>query len=278
MKVLQSRFFTACVASLVTAMVVGGIAWAQIPATNGVITGCYDNKTGALRVIDASKTKCAGGTTELQWNQKGAQGVPGPPGIGGTCSGLPHVGVDWSVPASTPGHGCDFMGAEISGNISNANLTNANLTDANFSCACDYKNINFTGVEADHISLQGAVGAIWTNATLTNANLACGDWTGDVFVNANLSGSDLSSYCGFGGTFKNANFTRANLTGADFAFSGTSDTFTNASFTNANATKANFKGATGMGSATLNGVIWSDTICPDGTNSNSDGNTCVGHL
>ena len=26
------------------------------------------------------------------------------------------------------------------------------------------------------------------------------------------------------------------------------------------------------------GVIWSDTTCPDGTNSNNDGDTCVNNL
>ena len=30
--------------------------------------------------------------------------------------------------------------------------------------------------------------------------------------------------------------------------------------------------------ATLTGVHWSNTTCPDGTNSDNDGNTCVGHL
>jgi hypothetical protein len=25
------------------------------------------------------------------------------------------------------------------------------------------------------------------------------------------------------------------------------------------------------------GVIWNNTTCPDGTNSNNNGNTCVGH-
>jgi uncharacterized protein YjbI with pentapeptide repeats len=30
--------------------------------------------------------------------------------------------------------------------------------------------------------------------------------------------------------------------------------------------------------ANLSKVIWSSTNCPDGTNSNNHGNTCLGHL
>jgi hypothetical protein len=40
----------------------------------------------------------------------------------------------------------------------------------------------------------------------------------------------------------------------------------------ANLANGNFKGAT------MTGVIWSNTTCPDGTNSTHDGGTCVGHL
>ena len=84
MRVFRSRLFSACVAGVVTAMVVGGIAWAQIPDTNGVITGCYNNKSGALRVIDTSKTTCVAKTeTQLTWNQKGVAGAPGAQGATG---------------------------------------------------------------------------------------------------------------------------------------------------------------------------------------------------
>jgi hypothetical protein len=30
--------------------------------------------------------------------------------------------------------------------------------------------------------------------------------------------------------------------------------------------------------ASLAGVKWVQTICPDGTNSNANGGTCIGHL
>jgi hypothetical protein len=33
-----------------------------------------------------------------------------------------------------------------------------------------------------------------------------------------------------------------------------------------------------MDNADLSGVIWDDTTCPDGTNSDDHGRTCCGHL
>jgi uncharacterized protein YjbI with pentapeptide repeats len=45
----------------------------------------------------------------------------------------------------------------------------------------------------------------------------------------------------------------------------------------ANLFDANLSGADLTG-ATLTGVIWAHTICPDGTNSDDNGGTCVGHL
>jgi hypothetical protein len=40
---------------------------------------------------------------------------------------------------------------------------------------------------------------------------------------------------------------------------------------------ADLGGAT-LAGANVNGVTWSNTLCPDGTNSTADGGTCAGHL
>jgi hypothetical protein len=61
-------------------LVVGvGVAFAQIPSQDGVISACYSKSGGALRVVDEG-TACKKGETRLTWNQKGE---PGPPGPGG---------------------------------------------------------------------------------------------------------------------------------------------------------------------------------------------------
>jgi hypothetical protein len=76
---------TAAIVVVVTAAVAcATTAWAVIPGADGVIRGCYANKTGALRVIDAAKQKCtATSETPLAWNQRGLQGLKGDPGAAG---------------------------------------------------------------------------------------------------------------------------------------------------------------------------------------------------
>jgi uncharacterized protein YjbI with pentapeptide repeats len=93
---------------------------------------------------------------------------------------------------------------------------------------------------------------------LSNTNLS-----GGYFGGANLTRSSLSN-----SNFKGADFNHANPSGADLS---------NSNFKGANFTGANLAGAT-LTRSQLMGVIWSSTICPDGTNSTADGGTCSGHL
>lgn len=66
---------------------VSGLALASIPAANRVITGCYDSKSGALRIIDAEAGQsCGSKEKQITWNQTGPtgpQGLPGPQGTPG---------------------------------------------------------------------------------------------------------------------------------------------------------------------------------------------------
>lgn len=75
-------------------LVVGGIAYATIPDTGGVIHGCYQKNQGALRVIDTDKGQaCSSSETALNWSQtgpQGPQGAPGPQGPAGP-SGSSHA-------------------------------------------------------------------------------------------------------------------------------------------------------------------------------------------
>ena len=65
-----------------------------------------------------------------------------------------------------------------------------------------------------------------------------------------------------------ANLTNSDLRDADLS---------GVDLTDANLTRANLSGATMTGTK-LKGVHWSDTTCPDGSNSDADGDTCLGHL
>jgi hypothetical protein len=55
------------------------IAVGAIPDSGGVIHGCYQKRSGRLRVIDpATGQLCTRHESELSWNQRGPQGNPGP--------------------------------------------------------------------------------------------------------------------------------------------------------------------------------------------------------
>ena len=102
---------------------------------------------------------------------------------------------------------------------------------------------------------------------LTGANLR-NAW----LVGVSLEGASLASANFMGANLTNAVLTGANLTGSNFR---------NVNFTGANLTGANFSGsnlmeATGLATATLTNVVWINTVCPNGRNSDRNGGTCTG--
>ncbi|KAA0205575.1 hypothetical protein EDM68_05355 [Candidatus Uhrbacteria bacterium] len=104
---------------------------------------------------------------------------------------------------------------------------------------------------------------------LTNAFLRSTTINETSFANTTLTNAIMA-----GNAITNSDFTEANLTGVDL----TGSLFTSPDFTGVNLTNADLEGAAGFSSATRTSIIWNNTICPDGTNSDSNGNTCEGHL
>ena len=80
-----------------------------------------------------------------------------------------------------------------------------------------------------------------SHADLSGAELSTANLAHAVLVGANLSGADLSYSNSWGVDFTDADLSGARLT-----------------------------------DASLTGVIWSNTTCPDGSNSDNHANTCVG--
>lgn len=77
----------------VAAAAVAGLGWAAIPAANGTITACMDNK-GALKVIDAeSGAACPASQQQLDWNVRGPQGPAGPQGPQGPAGQIRYLHV-----------------------------------------------------------------------------------------------------------------------------------------------------------------------------------------
>jgi hypothetical protein len=69
------------------ALVFGGVAYATIPDSSGVIHGCYSNVTNGtlryLRVIDSPTQVCRSDETAINWNQAGTPGATGATGATG---------------------------------------------------------------------------------------------------------------------------------------------------------------------------------------------------
>ncbi len=133
------------------------------------------------------------------------------------------------------------------------------------------------------------------NADLAGIDIPGADLTGAKLDGANLSGADLAGVQ-FGGEAQSngedltgVNFASADLTGADLdktylyttSFNGAD--LANATFDGARVITVDFSDAVLTGAdlsaaELINNDTWSNTTCPDGTNSNSDGGTCVDNL
>lgn len=119
----------------------------------------------------------------------------------------------------------------------------------------DLRGANLSDRNLQRANLSGAL--------LTNANVSSSNLFGAFLENAVLKGADLRN-----GNESNADFTNANLQGVNFFGSNLSQV----GFRHADLTGAHLQ------AASLFGAVWSDTICPDGTNSDADGGSCVNHF
>ena len=113
------------IAGLCLALLLGSAALAAIPGAGGVITGCYDKRSGAMRVIDAQAGKtCTKDELKLTWNQLGPQGPQGLKGDPGP-QGLQGIKGDKGDPG-TPGiSGLDYNGIQVypSGDFATGTVT-----------------------------------------------------------------------------------------------------------------------------------------------------------
>jgi len=102
------------------------------------------------------------------------------------------------------------------------------------------------------------------NTPLANAYLVGGSLQGSNLNGGSLAGAILTNATLAGANLNNANLTGALLNGADLS---------GANLHGANLTDADLSGADVSG-ANLNGARFSNTTCPDGTNSDADGGRC----
>jgi hypothetical protein len=95
---------------------VGGVAYASIPDSSGVIHACYLRSGGSLRVVDASVTGCKSTETALNWNQQGPPGPAGPAGPAGPTGATGATGATGPAgpagPAGTSGAAHGYFGTD----------------------------------------------------------------------------------------------------------------------------------------------------------------------
>jgi uncharacterized protein YjbI with pentapeptide repeats len=240
-----------------------------------------------LRVIDAQAGEnCASGEKRLSLATT-------------QCNGFPRTGVDW--------RNCDFHGVNLENhsinasrmdgiNLALANVKGANLFGTNLSGAylvgavfsrANLGTTNLTGADLAAANLSassiffrtrmaGAIGLTSTQLrsvkSIVNFGSACADTGPDLqfvdFTGLNFTGFDLHAANFRGSVLSGVNLTNANLTNT--VYSGT--VVANANFTNADLTCA------GGIPADAELAEWNNTTCPDGTNSDNNGDTCAGHF
>lgn len=166
--------------------------------------------------------------------------------------------------------GANLDHAQLSGaNFQVTNLSSVTLIGANLSAAYLAKvNLKNAKLQQAYLCYTAFIGAPTetsslyqadlSNAHLRGANLTGANLTQAKLIGANLSSTDTDPNCPLGNPLRAANLTNANLTGA-------------------NLTDANLRGAN-LSLATLTGVIWKNTTCPDSTNTDTNGGSCMNHL
>ena len=280
------------IAGLAIGLLVGSIGsvavLAAVPNANGSIGICYRTSglgaNGQARIIDNATQSCNSNEAAIAVNKA----TPG-----NFLNNL--VGADFSdtnlkyrnfakadlhdaIFAKTPIIGAVFDDANLSNTVfdqtvyssdgrpqsAKASFKRSNLTQARFLNAIniqdsDFSNSNFTSVFVD-------TGSSFTDSNFTSVDFRTTTFTGQPYYQGPtglLNSSNLT----------NTRFDNQNL--SNFYFQG--NNAANANFTNVNFTNSYLYG-TNLSTATLTGVTWANTQCPDNTNSDDNGNTCVGHL
>jgi hypothetical protein len=257
MKFARSHLLVAAAAATVTAVALGGIAWATIPNNmNGDITACVravkPNK-GSVRIIDHQEGRaCHKGEDMVTWSSRGFKWRG-----------------QWNF--RTKYQPNDVVGYNGSSYIASKATTNILPSSTGY-----WSLMTAAGGGTGAVGPTGPAGATGpagdtgpAGVTGPSGVAVCSgfphtgvDWNGCDLTGANLSAAVLAA----------ANLTGANLTGVNFVNAVLPGT----NLTNANLTGANMTGATVSG-IIYTGATFSNTTCPDATNTDTNGGTCVGH-
>ena len=168
--------------------------------------------------------------------------------------------------------GVDLAGAQLSGADLAGVSGKATGTPASLPVGWTFFNGYLIGAGADlrsaALSGDNMPGINLSSAIVTEAKFTGDDLDGAIFTGATVDDTAFEDANLTDAVFSGDNLDGSNLTGADL--SGTD-------FVDANLQNVTLTGTTGDATTDVTGVTWLDTTCPDGTNSNEDNDTCLGH-
>jgi uncharacterized protein YjbI with pentapeptide repeats len=208
--------------------------------------------------------------------------------------GLESGGVTASAAPTLPA-GWSLQGGYLIGSgayLEHADLANFDLADDNlYDTDLDYANLSGANMSSENLIGANLVSADLAKVNLTDTSLLSANIQGANLAGATLSGVQSGSIDGEPTSLPvnwslidgylmgpGADLVSADLDGAAIDNADLADatlylaTFVGTSFANSNLRLAYLDGAN------LTGVTWTDTICPDGSNSDSDGGTCAGNI
>lgn len=148
-------------------LLVGGIAWATIPDSQGVIHGCY-RPDGTLRVVDEG-VACRQSETAISWNQQGQSGDRGPSDAYFTQTPTTQklTGSDASILALNLPAGNYVINASITGYVAQS------VSDArNIGCTVFAPDGNNVGITQEWVQNAGLGGSASLSITATIVSAA----------------------------------------------------------------------------------------------------------
>lgn len=290
----------------------GASAFAHHNGSTTTIHACVATKDGAVRILSPGGTCDEKKETPIQWNVQGPQGPPGPQGAkgdpgptgpAGTSAGVglvvcPYPACNWGDLS-----GKDmFVGKDLrpvivanaylnSWNLMGANLSGGDLRDTGFGGGI-LDDADFSGADltAARLVVDSAQRANFTGTTLTRARIEKFGYLNETPLSTMLSEASFEGATMRGVRIRGIALEGANFTNADLSPDGDQKSlFYYVSLAGADFTDANLTGLVFLGwydsyegrwntTVETTGAIWSNTICPDGTNSDSNGDTCEGHF
>jgi hypothetical protein len=176
-----------------------GISYAAIPGTDAVISGCYEKRTGLLRVIDVEAgKKCTQWETPITWSQQYVAGE------GLTLTGNVFSVADGSLKAA------DFSTVDEEGltsdNIKNESLSGTDLENGTVTDG-DVQNESLTGTDLENgtVATSDVANESLTGTDLENDTVATND-----IANESLTGTDLEN-----GSVATSDIENESLSGTD---------------------------------------------------------------